>query len=420
MKKSLILVGTQWGDEGKGKIVDHFSKKFNAVCRFQGGHNAGHTIYKEEEKFVLHLIPSGVFCENVSCFIGQGVILSIDSLLEEIKQLEEKGIELEGILRISRYCSLLLPLHAKIDQLREDNKNSIGTTRRGIGPAYEDKTARRSIKAFDLEDSDLLESKLSSLVEYYNFQIKNIHNSEPFSFDEVYRQLIDSYHKAAKYFGDVTDTLEDIYEKGGNILYEGAQGTLLDVDYGTYPYVTSSNTLATSVGVGSGFPKSIYSDVLGIAKAYTTRVGAGPFPTELFCEVGQNIAKQGNEFGATTGRPRRCGWLDLVALKYSAKLNNLTELCITKLDVLDSFKEIKACINYEVDGKTTSFKSRLLHKAKPIYKSFEGWDCSLEKCKNYADLPKNAKDFLEYIESYVGVKIGLISNGPNREDLIHR
>ena len=420
MKKSLILVGTQWGDEGKGKIVDHFSKKFNAVCRFQGGHNAGHTIYKEDKKFVLHLIPSGVFCENVSCFIGQGVILSIDSLLEEIKQLEEKGIELEGKLRISRYCSLLLPLHAKIDQLREDNKNSIGTTRRGIGPAYEDKTARRSIKAFDLEDSDLLESKLSSLVEYYNFQIKNIHNSEPFSYDEVYRQLIDSYHKAAKYFGDVTDTLEDIYEKGGNILYEGAQGTLLDVDYGTYPYVTSSNTLATSVGVGSGFPKSIYSDVLGIAKAYTTRVGAGPFPTELFCEVGQNIAKQGNEFGATTGRPRRCGWLDLVALKYSAKLNNLTELCITKLDVLDSFKEIKACINYEVDGKTTSFKSRLLHKAKPIYKSFEGWDCSLEKCKNYADLPKNAKDFLEYIESYVGVKIGLISNGPNREDLIHR
>ena len=420
MKKSLILVGTQWGDEGKGKIVDHFSKKFNAVCRFQGGHNAGHTIYKEDEKFVLHLIPSGVFCENVSCFIGQGVILSIDSLLEEIKQLEEKGIELEGKLRISRYCSLLLPLHAKIDQLREDNKNSIGTTRRGIGPAYEDKTARRSIKAFDLEDSDLLESKLSSLVEYYNFQIKNIHNSEPFSYDEVYRQLIDSYHKAAKYFGDVTDTLEDIYEKGGNILYEGAQGTLLDVDYGTYPYVTSSNTLATSVGVGSGFPKSIYSDVLGIAKAYTTRVGAGPFPTELFCEVGQNIAKQGNEFGATTGRPRRCGWLDLVALKYSAKLNNLTELCITKLDVLDSFKEIKACINYEVDGKTTSFKSRLLHKAKPIYKSFEGWDCSLEKCKNYADLPKNAKEFLEYIESYVGVKIGLISNGPNREDLIHR
>ena len=420
MKKSLILVGTQWGDEGKGKIVDHFSKKFNAVCRFQGGHNAGHTIYKEEQKFVLHLIPSGVFCENVSCFIGQGVILSIDSLLEEIKQLEEKGIELEGKLRISRYCSLLLPLHAKIDQLREDNKNSIGTTRRGIGPAYEDKTARRSIKAFDLEDSDLLESKLSSLVEYYNFQIKNIHNSEPLSYDKVYRQLIDSYHKAAKYFGDVTDTLEDIYEKGGNILYEGAQGTLLDVDYGTYPYVTSSNTLATSVGVGSGFPKSIYSDVLGIAKAYTTRVGAGPFPTELFCEVGQNIAKQGNEFGATTGRPRRCGWLDLVALKYSAKLNNLTELCITKLDVLDSFKEIKACINYEVDGKTTSFKSRLLHKAKPIYKSFEGWDCSLEKCKNYADLPKNAKDFLEYIESYVGVKIGLISNGPNREDLIHR
>ena len=420
MKKSLILVGTQWGDEGKGKIVDFYSKKFDAVCRFQGGHNAGHTIYKEEEKFVLHLIPSGIFYDHVSCFIGQGVILSIDSLLEEIEQLEQKGINLEGKLRISRYCSLLLPLHAKIDQLREDNKNSIGTTRRGIGPAYEDKTARRSIKAFDLEDNDLLETKLKSLVEYYNYQIQNIHDSEPFVYEEVYNELMQSYKKAAKYFGDVTDTLENIYEQGGNILYEGAQGTLLDVDYGTYPYVTSSNTLATSVGIGSGFPKSIYSDVLGVAKAYTTRVGAGPFPTELFCDVGQKIAELGHEFGATTGRPRRCGWLDLVALKYSAKLNNLTELCITKLDVLDAFDEIKACIGYKVNGEETPFKSRLLHKAKPIYKDFKGWNCSLADCENYDSLPDKAKNFLNFIENFVGVKISLISNGPNREDLIHR
>ncbi len=420
MKKSLILVGTQWGDEGKGKIVDFYSKKFDAVCRFQGGHNAGHTIYKEEEKFVLHLIPSGIFYDHVSCFIGQGVILSIDSLLEEIEQLEQKGINLEGKLRISRYCSLLLPLHAKIDQLREDNKNSIGTTRRGIGPAYEDKTARRSIKAFDLEDNDLLETKLKSLVEYYNYQIQNIHDSEPFVYEEVYSELMQSYQKAAKYFGDVTDTLENIYEQGGNILYEGAQGTLLDVDYGTYPYVTSSNTLATSVGIGSGFPKSIYSDVLGVAKAYTTRVGAGPFPTELFCDVGQKIAELGHEFGATTGRPRRCGWLDLVALKYSAKLNNLTELCITKLDVLDAFDEIKACIGYKVNGEETPFKSRLLHKAEPIYKDFKGWNCSLSDCENYDSLPDKAKDFLNFIENFVGVKISLISNGPNREDLIHR
>ena len=420
MKKSLILVGTQWGDEGKGKIVDFYSKKFDAVCRFQGGHNAGHTIYKQEEKFVLHLIPSGIFYDHVSCFIGQGVILSIDSLLEEIEQLEQKGINLEGKLRISRYCSLLLPLHAKIDQLREDNKNSIGTTRRGIGPAYEDKTARRSIKAFDLEDNDLLETKLKSLVEYYNYQIQNIHGSEPFSYEEVYSELMQSYKKAAKYFGDVTDTLENIYEQGGNILYEGAQGTLLDVDYGTYPYVTSSNTLATSVGIGSGFPKSIYSDVLGVAKAYTTRVGAGPFPTELFCDVGQKIAELGHEFGATTGRPRRCGWLDLVALKYSAKLNNLTELCITKLDVLDAFEEIKACIGYKVNGEETPFKSRLLHKAEPIYKDFKGWNCSLADCENYDSLPDKAKDFLNFIENFVGVKISLISNGPNREDLIHR
>ena len=420
MKKSLILVGTQWGDEGKGKIVDFYSKKFDAVCRFQGGHNAGHTIYKEEEKFVLHLIPSGIFYDHVSCFIGQGVILSIDSLLEEIEQLEQKGINLEGKLRISRYCSLLLPLHAKIDQLREDNKNSIGTTRRGIGPAYEDKTARRSIKAFDLEDNDLLETKLRSLVEYYNYQIQNIHSSEPFAFEDVYNELMQSYKKASKYFGDVTDTLENIYEQGGNILYEGAQGTLLDVDYGTYPYVTSSNTLATSVGIGSGFPKSIYSDVLGVAKAYTTRVGAGPFPTELFCEEGQKIAELGHEFGATTGRPRRCGWLDLVALKYSAKLNNLTELCITKLDVLDTFEEIKACVGYKVNGEDTPFKSRLLHKAEPVYKLFKGWNCSLADCENYDSLPDEAKEFLSYIEDYVEVKISLISNGPNREDLIHR
>ena len=420
MKKSLILVGTQWGDEGKGKIVDFYSKKFNAVCRFQGGHNAGHTIYKEEEKFVLHLIPSGIFYDHVSCFIGQGVILSIDSLLEEIDQLEKKGINLEGKLRISRYCSLLLPLHAKIDQLREDNKNAIGTTRRGIGPAYEDKTARRSIKAFDLEDNDLLETKLKSLVEYYNYQIQNIHDSEPFVYEDAYNELVQSYKKASKYFGDVTDTLEKIYDKGGNILYEGAQGTLLDVDYGTYPYVTSSNTLATSVGIGSGFPKSIYSDVLGVAKAYTTRVGAGPFPTELFCDVGQKIAELGHEFGATTGRPRRCGWLDLIALKYSAKLNNLTELCITKLDVLDAFDEIKACIGYKVNGEETPFKSRLLHKADPIYKDFKGWNCSLADCENYDSLPDKAKDFLNFIENFVGVKISLISNGPNREDLIHR
>ena len=420
MKKSLILVGTQWGDEGKGKIVDFYSKKFNAVCRFQGGHNAGHTIYKEEEKFVLHLIPSGIFYDHVSCFIGQGVILSIDSLLEEIDQLEKKGINLEGKLRISRYCSLLLPLHAKIDQLREDNKNAIGTTRRGIGPAYEDKTARRSIKAFDLEDNDLLETKLKSLVEYYNYQIQNIHDSEPFVYEDAYNELVQSYKKASKYFGDVTDTLEKIYDKGGNILYEGAQGTLLDVDYGTYPYVTSSNTLATSVGIGSGFPKSIYSDVLGVAKAYTTRVGAGPFPTELFCDVGQKIAELGHEFGATTGRPRRCGWLDLIALKYSAKLNNLTELCITKLDVLDAFDEIKACIGYKVNGEETPFKSRLLHKAEPIYKDFKGWNCSLADCENYDSLPDKAKDFLNFIENFVGVKISLISNGPNREDLIHR
>ena len=420
MRKSLILVGTQWGDEGKGKIVDYFSSKFKAVCRFQGGHNAGHTIYQGKEKFVLHLIPSGIFYDHVKCFIGQGVILSLDSLLSEIDEIESKGINLEGKLRISRYCSLLLPIHAKIDQLREDHKNSIGTTRRGIGPAYEDKTARRSIKAFDLEDKDLLKKKVFDLVSYYNYQIETIFNSTTFDPGEVLKELIEKYKKASKYFGDVTDTLEDIYGDGDPILYEGAQGTLLDVDYGTYPYVTSSNTLATSVGIGSGFPKSIFSDVLGVAKAYTTRVGEGPFPTELFCDDGKKIADIGNEYGATTGRPRRCGWLDLEALKYSAKLNNLTSLCITKLDVLDDFNQIKVCIGYQVDGELSSFKSRLLHKSKPIYKTIDGWGCSLKDAKNFNELPIEAKAFIELIEEFTKIPVSLISNGPNREDLILR
>ena len=420
MKNSLILVGTQWGDEGKGKIVDYYSEKFSAVCRFQGGHNAGHTIYNDKKKFVLHLIPSGIFYDHVSCFIGQGVILSLDSLLEEIETIESKGINLDGKLRISRYCSLLLPVHAKIDQLREDNKNKIGTTRRGIGPAYEDKTARRSIKAFDLEDDSLLEDKLKNLLDYYNFQIENIHKAEKFNYQEVFENLKETYSKTSKFFGDVTDSLEEIYEKGNHILYEGAQGTLLDVDYGTYPYVTSSNTLATSVGVGSGFPKSIYADVLGVVKAYTTRVGEGPFPTELHDEYGQSIAKIGNEFGATTGRPRRCGWLDLVALKYSAKLNNLTSLCVTKLDVLDSFSEIKVCDEYEIDNEIVQYKSRQLHKVKPKYKTFKGWEQSLGQCQNYSELPKETREFLEFIEDYTKVKISLISNGPHRNDLIHR
>jgi len=420
MKNSLILVGTQWGDEGKGKIVDYFSEKFSAVCRFQGGHNAGHTIYNDEKKFVLHLIPSGIFYDHVSCFIGQGVILSLGSLLEEIETIESKGINLDGKLRISRYCSLLLPIHAKIDQLREDKKNKIGTTRRGIGPAYEDKTARRSIKAFDLEDDSLLEDKLKNLLDYYNFQIENIHKAEKFHYQEVFDNLKETYSKTSKFFGDVTDSLEEIYEKGNHILYEGAQGTLLDVDYGTYPYVTSSNTLATSVGVGSGFPKSIYADVLGVVKAYTTRVGEGPFPTELHDEYGEKIAEIGNEFGATTGRPRRCGWLDLVALKYSAKLNNLTSLCVTKLDVLDSFSEIKVCDEYENDNEIVQYKSRQLHKVKPKYKTFKGWEQSLGQCQNYSELPKETREFLEFIEDYTKVKISLISNGPQRNDLIHR
>ena len=420
MKNSLILVGTQWGDEGKGKIVDYFSEKFSAVCRFQGGHNAGHTIYNDEKKFVLHLIPSGIFYDHVSCFIGQGVILSLDSLLEEIETIESKGINLDGKLRISRYCSLLLPIHAKIDQLREDKKNKIGTTRRGIGPAYEDKTARRSIKAFDLEDDSLLQDKLKNLLDYYNFQIENIHKAEKFHYQEVFDNLKETYSKTSKFFGDVTDSLEEIYEKGNHILYEGAQGTLLDVDYGTYPYVTSSNTLATSVGVGSGFPKSIYADVLGVVKAYTTRVGEGPFPTELHDEHGEKIAEIGNEFGATTGRPRRCGWLDLVALKYSAKLNNLTSLCVTKLDVLDSFSEIKVCDEYEIDNEIVQYKSRQLHKVEPKYKTFKGWEQSLGECQNYSELPKETREFLEFIEDYTKVKISLISNGPQRNDLIHR
>ena len=261
---------------------------------------------------------------------------------------------------------------------------------------------------------------MKNLLDYYNFQIENIHKAEKFHYQEVFDNLKETYSKTSKFFGDVTDSLEEIYEKGNHILYEGAQGTLLDVDYGTYPYVTSSNTLATSVGVGSGFPKSIFADVLGVVKAYTTRVGEGPFPTELHDEYGEKIAEIGNEFGATTGRPRRCGWLDLVALKYSANLNNLTRLCVTKLDVLDSFSEIKVCDEYEIDNEIVQYKSRQLHKVKPKYKTFKGWEQSLGQCQNYSELPKETREFLEFIEDYTKVKISLISNGPQRNDLIHR
>ena len=315
----------------------------------------------------------------------------------------------------------MLPLHAKIDQLREDNKNSIGTTRRGIGPAYEDKTARRSIKAFDLEDNDLLETKLKSLVEYYNYQIQNIHDSEPFVYEEVYNELMQSYKKAAKYFGDVTDTLENIYEQGGNILYEGAQGTLLDVDYGTYPYVTSSNTLATSVGIGSGFPKSIYSDVLGVAKAYTTRVGAGPFPTELKDKTGELLGTRGNEFGTVTSRKRRCGWFDGVLVRQTIKISGIDGIALTKLDVLDELDEIKMCVEYDLNGKKIDYLPAAVEdqlKIKPIYKTFDGWKTSTNGVKNINDLPENAKKYLFAIEDFIGAKISSISTSPERDDTI--
>ena len=405
MSENTLILGLQWGDEGKGKIVDNLSQSVDVVCRFQGGHNAGHTIKVNDEQTVLHLIPSGILHDNAKCLIGNGVVLALDALDEEIRKLKDKGINFQDRFYISSACSLILPSHISIDKVR-DKKESIGTTGRGIGPAYEDKIGRRAVRFGDIGNKSLLKEKIELLVEYHNRLLKELHNHEPHDVNEIFESVIKYKDLYDQFCVDSQDLMYEWVKNKKSILFEGAQGTLLDIDHGTYPYVTSSSTTAGGVSTGLGIGPKFIDKIIGISKAYATRVGEGPFLTELFDENGEMIAKKGNEFGATTGRPRRCGWLDLVALKKAIFTNSVTDLCITKLDVLDEMQEILVCIEYE--------------KNKPVYKKFKGWLSSTEGITEYSDLPKEAKEYIEFIEDYIECTASIISTGPSRDQTINK
>ena len=406
MSENILILGLQWGDEGKGKIVDFLSEKINAVCRFQGGHNAGHTIKVNGEQTVLHLVPSGILHGNINCLIGNGVVLALDALDKEINDLKAVGINFENRFFISSNCPLILPTHISIDKAR-DKYESIGTTGRGIGPAYEDKVGRRSVKLDDLADEQKLREKLNIQVNYHNKLLKNIYKKDTHDVEKIFDAILSYKHLFDNYCVDSQSLINKWITDNNSILFEGAQGSLLDIDHGTYPYVTSSNTTAGGVSTGLGIGPKYIDKIIGISKAYATRVGEGPFLTELFDQDGEHIARKGNEFGATTGRPRRCGWLDLVSLKKTVFMNSVTDLCITKLDVLDDLKEIKICVQYNNLGE-------------PIYQTMEGWQSVTEGISNYEMLPQNAKKYIEFIEKFIECKATTISTGPSRDQTIHR
>lgn len=418
MNQTVVVLGTQWGDEGKGKIVDLLTEKADAVVRFQGGHNAGHTLIIKGNKTVLHLIPSGILRDGVACIIGNGVVIEPKALIKEIVQLEATGVEVRKRLFISQAAPIIMPYHIQLDQLRESGKGdkAIGTTGRGIGPAYEDKVARRGLRMGDLLNSETLKPKLKEVLAYHNFVLTKYHHSEALAFDTVYADLMEQAETLQPMITDVTEKLHAIKATGKKILLEGAQGSLLDIDHGTYPFVTSSNTTAGSAATGSGLGVTDIDYVLGITKAYTTRVGSGPFPTELFDEDGMKLAERGVEFGATTGRPRRCGWLDLVALKRAIQVNGISGLCVTKLDVLDGFSEIKLCRSYAQRGFPQSEQD--WQNIQPEYVTLPGWQDSTQGITDFSNLPETAQALIAYIEEFTGTPVAMISTGPERNENI--
>ena len=406
MASNTLILGLQWGDEGKGKIVDALSEEVYAVCRFQGGHNAGHTIKVNGQQTVLHLTPSGILHPNVNCVIGNGVVLSLEALDKEINDLVDAGINFDNRFFVSSGCALILPSHISIDKVR-DKKESIGTTGRGIGPSYEDKIARRAVRFGDLGNEQILREKVELLVSYHNRLLVELYEEEPHDIDHVIAELLSFKHLYDKYCIDTQGLIYDwIIKENQSLLFEGAQGTLLDIDHGTYPYVTSSSTTAGGVSTGLGLGPKYINKIIGISKAYCTRVGEGPFPTELFDDNGKMLAEKGNEFGATTGRPRRCGWLDLLALKKAVFTNSVTDICLTKLDVMDEFNSIEVCIDYQGD--------------QPVYKTFEGWKSSTEGITKFKNLPLKAQEYINFIEDFVGCNISIVSTGPSRDQTIHR
>ncbi|MFM7338537.1 MAG: adenylosuccinate synthase [Bacteroidota bacterium] len=419
-----IVVGAQWGDEGKGKIVDLLSDSVDIVARYQGGANAGHTIVIEGKKFVLHLIPSGILQNDVQCVIGNGVVIDPVALMEEIAMLEQFGISIKDRLYISHKAHLIMPYHKMLDKARESQSSAaIGTTGRGIGPAYIDKFSRSGIRIVDLLDRTVFEEKLRANIEEKNVLLKKIYDHEELDIDSIISEYLDFDVKIDPYIKDTTLLLNQAIADGKSILMEGAQGALLDVDHGTYPFVTSSNPTSGGACTGLGVPPTAIDSVIGVVKAYTTRVGNGPFPTELHDAMGEELRKIGAEFGATTGRPRRCGWLDGVALRYSVMINGIDNIALTKLDVLDNVKSIGICTGYEIDGKMLrSFPANVqdLTKVKPHYEFHEGWNCSLAGIKHYDDLPNAAKQYIAAIEQVAGARVGIISLSPDRADTIIR
>lgn len=411
MGSNVVIIGTHWGDEGKGKVVDLLTERAVAVARFQGGHNAGHTLVVNGKKTVLHLIPSGILHPKVQCLIGNGVVLSIPALFEELQMLEAAGVKVRDRLMISPGCPLILPHHVALDQIRETVRGNqkIGTTGRGIGPAYEDKVARRGLRVSDLFQPEQFRASLEEIMDYHNFVLKSYFNVKPVSLEETLDASLNRAEELRPMVGDVVERLGELRRGRANVLFEGAQGSLLDIDQGTYPFVTSSNTTAGAIGSGCGVGPMDLDYILGITKAYTTRVGSGPFPTELFDAVGKRLGERGKEFGATTGRARRCGWFDAVALKRAIQINSLSGLCITKMDVLDGLDTVSMCTSYDLTEPLNPT---------PVYEVLPGWQENTVGVQSLADLPANARAYLDRIEEVCGIPIDIVSTGPDRRDTI--
>jgi adenylosuccinate synthase len=425
MGKNVVVIGLQWGDEGKGKIVDLLTDSAQAVARFQGGHNAGHTLVIDGKKTILSLIPSGILHAHVQCLIGNGVVLSLEALFKEAEMLIGQGVPVYERLRVSPSCPLILASHIALDRAREaaQGQNAIGTTGRGIGPAYEDKVARRALRVADLFHRERFAAKLGEVLDYHNFVLQRYFNTGPIDFQTVLESNLSLGERLKPLVADVTGILEKLSAAGSNVLFEGAQGAMLDVDLGTYPFVTSSTTTAGGAAAGTGIGPRRLHEVLGIVKAYATRVGAGPFPTELFDEYGEHLSRVGHEFGSVTGRRRRCGWFDAVALRRSIVHNSCSALCVTKLDVLDELDTIRVCVGYEVDGQvsdTPPLLSGTMAACHAVYEEHPGWGSSTVGITEYAALPERARSYLERLEQLVGVPITIVSTGPGREQTILR
>jgi adenylosuccinate synthase len=421
----IVIIGAQWGDEGKGKLVDVLSENVDIVARYQGGANAGHTVYFDEKKYILHLIPGGILRENTICIIGNGVVFDPLAFFEELEFLKDNGISTDGRLFISDRTHVIFPYHKLLDQVKEEslNKKKIGTTGRGIGPAYVDKFSRTGIRIIDLFDKSLLKEKIENNLENINRDLKNTYGKSTIKSGEILKQIYGYVDTLAPYVKNTSKYLYDSWKDGSSIILEGAQGCLLDIDFGSYPFVTSSNPTSGGAITGTGLPPQALEDIIGVIKAYTTRVGSGPFPSEDMGETGEQLRKCGSEFGATTGRPRRCGWFDVVAAQHAVRLNGFTKFALTKLDVLDEFEKIQVCTSYKINGDLVAdfpASTNDLSKCKPVYETIDGWNSPTDHCRNYEELPEKARHYIQYLEDKVQVPIKYISVGVDRRQIIFR